>query len=178
MSQSAKWVIDPSHSEVQFKIKHLVISSLTGFFKSYEGSLTTENGDFADAKAEFSIDVASLDTTQESRDKHVVGPDFFDVANFPKILFKSTSFKKVDEENYTMTGDLTIRGVTKSEKLKVLFGGEAVDNYGNAKAGFEVSGTVNRKDYGLTWNGITEAGSVIVGPEIKLLINTQVIKKA
>lgn len=178
MSQTAKWVIDPTHSEVQFKIKHLVISSLTGFFKTYEGFLTTEGDDFENAYAEFSIDAASIDTTQEARDKHIVGADFFDVENYPKITFKSTSIKKVDEENYEMTGDLTIKGHTKSEKLKVYFGGEAIDFYGNPKAGFEVSGTVNRKDYGLVWDGITEAGSIVVGPEVKLLINTQVIKQA
>jgi len=171
-----KWVLDPMHSEVQFKVKHLVISTVTGKFKSFEGELETENDDFVDANISFSLDVDSIDTTQEQRDGHLKSAEFFDAENFPKISFKSTSFTK-DGDDYTLVGDLTIKGVTKSITLDVEHGGSAADFYGNTKAGFEITGKINRKDFGLTWDGVTEAGSVVLGSDIKLDINVQFTKQ-
>jgi polyisoprenoid-binding protein YceI len=178
MATVTKWVIDPMHSEVQFKVKHLVISTVTGFFKSFEGDLETENEDFSHAKINFSIDIDSVDTNQSQRDEHLKSADFFDAATYPHIKFSSTSFKKLDEDDYEMTGNLTIKDVTKPVTLDVEFGGSAADFYGNTKAGFEITGKINRKDFGLTWNGVTEAGSIVVGEDIKLQINAQLAKQA
>ena len=176
---TSKWVLDPMHSEVQFKVKHLVISTVSGFFKSFEGSLETDNEDFTDAKIDFSLDIDSIDTNQSQRDEHLKSPEFFDAATYPKITFESTSFTKTDEEDeYELAGNLTIKGITKPVTLDVEFGGAAADFYGNTKAGFEISGKINRKDFGLTWSGVTEAGSVVVGEDIKLLINVQFAKQA
>ncbi len=173
-----KWVLDPMHSEVQFKIKHLVISTVTGFFKKFEGSATTQVDNFEGAEIDFSLDVASIDTTQEQRDTHLKSPEFFDAEKYPQITFKSTSFEKVDDDDYKLHGNLTIKDVTKPITLDVEFGGTATDFYGNLKAGFEVTGKINRKEFGLVWDGITEAGSVVVGEDVKLTINAQFAKQA
>lgn len=171
------WIIDPTHSEVHFKVKHLVISTVTGTFKSFAGSMESENEDFQDAAIEFTLDVDSIDTNQEQRDGHLKSADFFDAVQFPKISFKSTSFKKVGDD-YELSGDLTVKNVSKPVKLNVEYGGRATDFYGNDKAGFEVSGKISRKEFGLTWDGITEAGAIVVGDEIKLQINVQFAKQA
>lgn len=178
MATSTKWVLDPMHSEVQFKVKHLVISTVSGFFKSFEGELITADDDFEDAEINFSLDVNSIDTKQADRDEHLKSADFFDAANYPKITFKSTSIKKAGDDDYKLVGDLTIKGVTKQVTLDVEFGGSTDDFYGNTKAGFEITGKINRKDFGLTWDGITEAGSIVVGEDIKLNINVQFAKQA
>jgi polyisoprenoid-binding protein YceI len=178
MATLTKWVLDPMHSEVQFKVKHLVISTVSGFFKSFEGELDTENDDFSDASISFSLDINSIDTNQTPRDEHLKSADFFDAEKYPKITFKSTSFTKTGDDEYSLVGDLTVKDVTKSVKLNVEFGGAATDFYGNTKAGFEISGKINRKDFGLTWSGVTEAGAVVVGEDIKLLINVQFAKQA
>jgi len=178
MATATKWILDPLHSEVQFKVKHLVISTVTGFFKKFEGSCEAQGDTFENAEIDFSLDVDSIDTTQEARDTHLKSADFFDAEKYPKITFKSTSFTKVDDEEYNLAGNLTIKDVTKPVTLKVEFGGQATDFYGNLKAGFEVSGKINRKEFGLTWSGVTEAGSVVVGEDIKLIINAQFSKQA
>jgi polyisoprenoid-binding protein YceI len=177
MATATKWVLDPMHSEVQFKVKHLVISTVTGSFKTFEGELTTESDDFEGADVSFSLDVNSIDTNQEARDGHLKSAEFFDAETYPKISFKSTSFTK-DGDEYKLTGDLTIKDVTKPVTLDVEHGGVAGDFYGNTKAGFEVTGKINRKDFGLVWDGVTEAGSVVLGSDIKLIINVQFAKQA
>lgn len=175
---ATKWAIDPMHSEVQFKVKHLVISTVTGSFQNFEGSVETEGDDFNNAKINFSLDVSSIDTNQEQRDGHLKSPDFFDAEKYPHISFKSTSVTKESDDNYKLIGDLTIKDVTTPVTLKVEHGGIATDFYGNTKAGFEVEGKINRKDFGLTWDGVTEAGSIVVGEDIKLNINIQLAKQA
>lgn len=174
---TTKWVLDPTHSEVQFKVKHLVISTVSGFFKSFEGSLTTDSEDFENAKVEFSLDVNSIDTNQEQRDGHLKSAEFFDSEKHPKISFTSTSLTK-DGDDYKLKGNLTIKDVIKPVSLDVEYGGSAADFYGNTKAGFEVTGKINRKEFGLTWDGVTEAGSIVVGEDIKLIINVQFAKQA
>jgi len=178
MATATKWVIDPMHSEVQFKVKHLVISTVSGFFKSFEGELDTVNDDFEDSEISFALNIDSIDTNQSQRDEHLKSAEFFDAAQYPQITFKSTSFKKTDDDEFELLGNLTVKGVTKPVKLSAEYGGSTNDFYGNTKAGFEVSGKINRKDFGLTWDGITEAGSVVVGEDIKLLINVQFAKQA
>ncbi|HEY8782318.1 MAG TPA: YceI family protein [Mucilaginibacter sp.] len=178
-STATKWVVDPMHSEVQFKVKHLVISTVTGFFKSFEGTLETENNDFEDANISFSLNIDSVDTNQSQRDAHLKSADFFDAEKYPQITFKSTSFKKTgDDDEYELFGGLTIKDITKPVKLQAEYGGSANDFYGNTKAGFEVNGKVNRKDFGLTYDAVTEAGSIVVGEDIKLIINIQFAKVA
>lgn len=172
------WALDPTHSEVQFKAKHLVISTVTGNFKSFDGKVTAENEDFSNAEIEFSVDVASIDTNQEQRDAHLRSADFFEAETYPQIKFKSTSFLKVGGDDYTLTGELAIKDITKQVILKAEYGGTATDFYGNTKAGFEVEGKISRKEFGLVWNGITEAGAIVVGDEIKLIFNVQFAKQA
>jgi len=168
------WNIDNMHSEVQFKAKHLVISTVTGKFKSFEGSLETENEDFNGATASFSLDVDSIDTNVADRDAHLKSDDFFNAENYPQITFNGTLAKTND--GYKLNGPLTIRDVTKDVTLDVEYGGSMVDGYGQTKAGFEISGTINRKEFGLTWSMVTEAGGVVVGDEIKLDLNIQLTK--
>jgi polyisoprenoid-binding protein YceI len=175
---ATKWAIDPMHSEVQFKVKHLVISTVTGSFKNFEGTVETEGDDFSNAKINFSVDVSSINTNQEQRDGHLKSADFFDAEKYPHISFESTSVTKESDENYKLTGNLTIKGVTKPVTLEVEHGGIATDFYGNTKAGFEIEGKINRKEFGLTWDGVTEAGSIVVGEDIKLNINIQLAKQA
>ena len=177
MSVKTKWALDPAHSEVNFKVKHLVISSVTGTFKSFEGGFETDHEDFSNADIDFSLDVNSIDTNQEQRDVHLKSADFFDQEKYPKISFKSTSFTKSGED-YELTGNLNVKDVTKPIKLKVEFGGTATDFYGNEKAGFEITGKISRKEYGLTWDAVTEAGAIVVGDDIKLNINAQFAKQA
>ena len=168
------WGIDPTHTEVQFKVKHLVISTVTGFFKKFEGALETESEDFDGAEVTFSLDANSIDTNQADRDAHLKSADFFAADQYPKLNFKGVLNKKGDA--YSLEGDMTIRETTKSITLDVDFGGIMVDPWGNTKAGFEISGKVNRKDFGLNWNTITEAGGMLVGEEVKILINAQLAK--
>jgi polyisoprenoid-binding protein YceI len=174
----AKWNIDPMHSEVQFKVKHLVISTITGAFNKFEGSAETESDDFVGAKINFTLDVDSIDTNQPQRDGHLKASDFFDVAAFPKITFVSTSFTKKSGSDYSLKGHLTVKGVTKEVELAVEFGGIAADPYGNIKAGFEITGVVNRKEFGLTATMVTEAGSIVIGDEVKLILSIQLAKEA
>ena len=175
----ATWIIDPTHSEVNFKVKHLMISTVTGNFGTYEGSVETANDeDFAGSKVSFLANIDSISTGQEQRDGHLKSGDFFDAENFPKLTFASTSMEKVDDENYTLTGDLTIKGTTKQVTLKAEFGGIMGDFYGNTKAGFDISGKINRQDFGLTWGAVTEAGGVVVSDEVRLAFNIQVSKQA
>ncbi|WP_022822005.1 YceI family protein [Hymenobacter norwichensis] len=170
------WVLDPTHSEVQFKIKHLVISTVTGSFKKFEGKAVTENDTFENAQVTFSLDVASIDTNQEQRDEHLRNNDFFDAATHPQITFTSTSLTKKGDD-YKLAGNMTVKDVTKPVTLDVEFGGTATDFYGNEKAGFEVTGKINRKEFGLTFHAVTEAGSIVLGDDVKLFANVQFIKQ-
>jgi polyisoprenoid-binding protein YceI len=172
------WSIDPMHSDVQFKIKHLVISTVTGSFKKFSGEATTEGEGFDNANISFTIDVASVDTNQEMRDAHLKNGDFFDAEKYPNITFESTSFKKVSGDNYKLVGNLTMKDVTKPVELDVEYGGSEKDNSGNQKYGFEVTGKIPRKEFGLTYNAITETGGLALGEDVKLVANIQVAKKA
>jgi polyisoprenoid-binding protein YceI len=171
------WVIDPSHSEIHFKVKHLVIATVTGSFDRFEGSLETESDDFSNASITFTADVNSINTNMPDRDTHLKSPDFFDAASHPKLVFKSTGFKKQGESAYKLTGDMTIRGVTREIVLDAELGGTMKDPWGNLKAGFELSGKLNRKDFGLNWNSVTEAGGLVVSEEVRLQLNVELVKQ-
>lgn len=169
----SKWTVDPSHSEITFKVKHLVISTVTGKFKTFDASIESENEDFDNAKVTFEADINSIDTGNEDRDNHLKSDDFFNASEHPKLTFESTSFKKVGDGEFKLVGDLTIRGNTKTVELDAEYGGTVEDPYGNTKAGFDVTGKINRKEFGLKWNAVTEAGSVVVSDEVKLNLNVQ-----
>lgn len=170
-----KWSIDPMHSEVQFKVKHLVISTVTGTFKKFEGTLEANGDDFDGAETAFSLDVGSIDTNVADRDAHLKSDDFFNAEKYPNITFEGT-LNKIAGDDYKLVGNLTIRDVTKEVELNVEYGGSMVDGYGQTKAGFEISGKVNRKEYGLMWSMVTEAGGVVVADDVKLQLNIQVTK--
>lgn len=177
-SETTRWTIDPTHSVIGFKVKHLVISTVTGTFKEFSGQLETSGDDFDGAVATFEAGIGSIDTGVADRDTHLKSADFFDAENHPKLTFKSTSFKKKSDGEYEIEGDLTIRGTTKPVTLQAVHGGTAVDPYGQTKAGFEISGSINRKEFGLEWNAVTEAGSVVVADKITLNLDVQVTQEA
>ncbi len=169
----ATWNVDPLHSDVHFKVKHLMISTVTGTFGSYTASAeTVSDTDWNGAKISFTADIDSISTGNEQRDGHLKSGEFFDAENFPKLTFESTSF-----DGNKLTGLLTLRGVSKEVSLDVDFGGSMVDFYGQTKAGFELTGKINRQDFGLTWAAVTEAGGIVVSDEVKLTFNIQMVKQ-
>lgn len=167
------WKIDPSHSKIGFKVKHLVISSVTGQFRTFDAKAESEGDGFEGANVTFEADVDSITTGNEDRDGHLKSDDFFDAENHPKLTFSSTKLEKISEGKYKLIGELTIRGTTKTIELDVLHGGTVQDPYGNTKAGFEATGTINRKDFGLEWNAVTEAGNIVVGDHVTLQLDVQ-----
>ena len=174
----ATWSIDPSHSEITFKVRHLMISTVKGSFSQFDATLEgDESNDFADAKVTFSADVASISTGNEQRDGHLKSPDFFAAEEFPKLSFVSTGLEKVGDKKYKLHGDLTIRATTKPVVLDVEYTGSMVDFYGNTKAGFDIKGSINRLEYGLSWNAVTEAGGIVVSDEVKLELDAQMTKQ-
>ncbi|PUZ20691.1 Polyisoprenoid-binding protein YceI [Chitinophaga costaii] len=173
-----KWALDPLHSELQFKVKHLAITSITGSFHHYTTEVETEEEDFKNASVHFTAQVDSISTNNAQRDEHLRSPDFFDVNKFPEINFTATKVESVDNDgSYELYGDLTIHGVTKPVKLDVEFGGVIKDLYGQTKAGFTIHGKINRKDYGLTYNALTEAGGLVISDEVKLAAEVQLVKQ-
>lgn len=179
MSTTTKtlWKIDPSHSEIQFKAKHLVISTVTGHFESFDAKVEADGDSFNGAEIYFEADIDSLTTNNTDRDEHLKSDDFFNTEEYPKLTFSSTNFEKTGADTYRLTGDLTIRGTTKEIELKVVHGGTVQDPWGGTRAGFEVSGTINRKEFGLKWNAMTEAGNLVVGDEININLNVQFVQE-
>lgn len=171
------WVLDPAHSEILFKVKHLMITNVRGEFRKFTAEAVTNGFDFNKASVHVNIDASSLFTNEDSRDAHLKSADFFDVENYKEITFDSTSVNKVYDEEYELKGNLTIKGVTKEVKLGVEFGGINKDPWGNEKAGFSLSGKINRKDWGLTWNAALETGGVLVGDEVKINAEVQFVKQ-
>jgi polyisoprenoid-binding protein YceI len=172
------WAIDPSHSELIFKVKHLMISNVKGEFRSFTGTVQSNDNDFSDAVVDVTIDASSIFTNDSNRDGHLKNADFFDVENHKELTFKGSTFKKLDDHNYQVKGLLTIKGISKLVTLDVEFGGLVVDPYGNNKAGFSISGKINRKDWGLNWNAALEAGGVMVSDEVKINAEVQLVKQA
>jgi polyisoprenoid-binding protein YceI len=164
----AKWTVDNAHSAVKFTVTHLVISEVEGSFKKFTGSLNSSKPDFTDAAIQFAADVNSINTDNDMRDKHLKSDDFFNAAQYPEMTFKSTSFKKLSGNKYELLGNLTIRNTTKPVKFDVVYGGTAKDGYGNTKAGFKATTVINRFDYNLKWNNLTEAGGATVGKDVTL----------
>ncbi|MBB5636691.1 polyisoprenoid-binding protein YceI [Pedobacter cryoconitis] len=174
---TTKWVLDPTHSELQFKVKHLMISTVTGSFNEFSAELATDNDDFENSTVSFKAGVDSIDTGNKDRDGHLKSGDFFNAAEFPSVSFVSTSFTK-DGDDYKLAGNLTIKDVTKPVTLDVEFGGTAQDPWGNTKAGFTIKGKINRTDFGLTYNAALETGGVMLGEEVRVLGELQFAKQA
>jgi len=172
------WKIDPTHSEIQFKVKHLMITTVTGYFKKFDLEVETSSDDFTTArKIEFTADIDSIDTNNAQRDAHLKSADFFDAGTHGQIRFSGKRYE-VNGEEAKLHGDLTIRGITKPITLDIEFGGIVVDPYGQTKAGFTVSGRFSRKEFGLTWSAVTEAGHVVVSDDIKVHAEVQLVKQA
>ncbi|WP_304036664.1 YceI family protein [Mesonia mobilis] len=169
---TTKWILDPSHSEVSFKVKHMMISTVTGHFDEFEASIETEQEDFKNAEMRFSAKVDSINTKNSDRDAHLKSEDFFNATAHPELSFTSTAF-----DGEKLTGKITLRGVTKEITLEVDYNGIVEDPYGQTKAGFEFTGSLNRKDFGLSWSAVTEAGNVVVSDKVKLIVNAQFIKQ-
>lgn len=170
------WNIDNAHSEIHFKVKHMVIATITGKFTEFTALAETEGDDFATAKIKFSAQTASIDTGVADRDAHLRSDDFFNAEKYPALTFESTALVKKNDTDYTLKGNFTIRDITKAIELDVDFGGTTVDPWGMTRAGFEVTGKINRKEFGLQWSAVTEAGGLVVSDEVKLVLNIELIK--
>jgi polyisoprenoid-binding protein YceI len=171
------WQIDASHSHVGFSVKHMMIATVRGTFNAYSGTLELDAQDLTKSKIAGEIDVASIDTREAKRDEHLRSADFFDAANHPKILFQSTKIEHVDGNEYKVTGDITIRGVTKEIVLDAEYAGVHKDPWGGTRTGFTVTGSLNRKDFGLSWNAALETGGVLVGDKIKLELEVEAVQQ-
>jgi polyisoprenoid-binding protein YceI len=173
-----KWVIDPTHSSVDFSIKHMMISKVKGAFHSFDAEIEADPTDLTSSNILFTIDLGSIDTRNADRDAHLRSADFFNVEQNPKMTFQAINIVKTGEDEYDVTGNLTLNGVTRSETFKVTFEGAGKDPWGNEKAGFSAQGSVKRSNYGLTWNAALETGGVLVGDEVKVSIEIQAVKQA
>ena len=172
-----KWVVDPAHSEIQFKVKHLMITTVTGYFRKYDLEVESENDDFTTASSiVFAADIESIETNNSQRDTHLKSADFFAVEQYKQLRFTGKKFEKAGDE-YKLTGDLTIRGTARPITLTVEFAGIVVDPYGQTKAGFMVDGKVSRREFGLMWNAVTEAGQIVASDEIKIHCEIQLVKQ-
>lgn len=172
----ANYQIDPAHSEVTFRVRHLMISTVTGRFENFSAGMVSEKDDFSDAVIRFDADVDSISTNQTQRDEHLKSPDFFDAASHPKMEFHSSDFIRKSDDTYSLKGELSIRGVRKPVELDVEYAGKMTDPYGNEKHGFEINGKINRKDFGLNWSAVTEAGGVVVSDDVRISIHAQFVK--
>ena len=172
-----KWVIDNMHSVVGFKVRHMMISNVTGTFGGFSAEATTEGEDFSTAKINFKAAIDTINTGVADRDAHLKSPDFFDAASHPELLFHSTGVKQLASDELEISGNMTIHGVTNPVTLKAEFAGIAVDPYGQTKAGMSITGKIKRSTFGLVWSAVTEAGNVVVGDEITLNCEVQLIKQ-
>jgi polyisoprenoid-binding protein YceI len=172
------YTIDPTHSEIGFAVRHAMVTTVRGQFSEYEGKLHLDGSDPSRSTAEVVIKVASIDTGQEQRDGHLRTGDFFDADTHPEITFRSTSARQLDAETYQLTGDLTIKGISKPVSIDLTFNGSAKDLYGNQRVGFEGTTTINRTDWGLNYNAALETGGVLIGEKVKLTFDISAIKSA
>ncbi len=175
---ATKWSLDPAHSEVVFKVKHMMITNVKGEFREFTSQMNSDGKEFDAESISLTINAESIFTNNADRDAHLKSADFFDAENYKELLFKGTSLQKVEDENYKLTGNLTIKGITKPIILDVEFGGINKDPWGNEKAGFSINGKLNRKDWRLTWNAALETGGVLVSEEVKISAEVQFVKQA
>ena len=176
--EKTKWVLDPAHSKIGFKVRHLMISNVLGNFKDFEGEIISDGNNFTNSSVKLSIKTASVDTEIADRDTHLKSTDFFDAEKFPVMTFNSTSMEDLGDDTFELKGLMKIKDVEKPVKLAVEFGGVMKDPWGNEKAGFSINGKINRKDFGLSWNAALEAGGVLVGEEVKIICDIELAKQA
>ncbi len=174
---TTKLAIDPTHSEIQFKVKHLMISTVSGQFNKFTGAVETEGDDFTTAKVHFEADINSINTGNDQRDAHLRNGDFFDAENHPQLIFEGDKLEKINADNYKVHGTLTMRGTSKRIVLDAEFGGTIKDPWGNTRVGFSLSGKINRKDFGVSFGIVTDAGGVGLGEEVKITANVQFVKQ-
>jgi polyisoprenoid-binding protein YceI len=173
-----KWILDSTHSELGFKIKHLMISNVSGSFKNFSAEVETEDADFSTAEINTVVEMASITTNNEQRDAHLRNSDFFEVDKFPELRFTSTKVEKTDDESFTVYGQLTLKGITNPVKLLIEFNGLTKDPWGGERAGFVLSGKINRSDWGVNFNGVLETGGVVLSEEVKINGEIQLVKQA
>ena len=173
--EKTKWALDPTHSEIQFKVKHLMISTVTGQFNKFEATVETDGEDLTTAKIHFNADIDSISTNNEQRDAHLKTGDFFDVESYPKLTFEGNKLVKKDEENYIVHGTLTMRGVSKEITFDAEFGGKTLDPWGLTRIGFSLSGKINRNDFGVSFGKVSETGGVLLGEEVKIIANAEFV---
>jgi polyisoprenoid-binding protein YceI len=176
-TNAQNWKIDPSHSSVKFKTRYLLISEVEGTFKKFDGTFTSEKADFSDLKTEMSVDVSSINTDNEMRDNHLKSDDFFNAEKFPAMTFKSTGIRPLGKGRFILSGELTIRDVTKKVEVPLTYGGTVKDPWGNTRAGFKATGSVNRKEFKLLWDKKTDAGEAVVGDDVEFTIDASLIKQ-
>lgn len=169
----ANWKIDPAHTEIAFKVKHLMISNVRGYFKEFDGTIIMPDDNFANASISFTANTSSVDTNNSMRDEHLRSADFFESEKFPTLSFVSKTITNTGDNNFSVIGDLTMHGVTKEVTLNTVLNGRVVDAYGNNVISFDVNGSLNRTDFGLVWNTAIETGGVVVSEEVKLEINAE-----
>ncbi len=172
-----KWVFDTAHSMVRFSVSHMVISEVEGYFNEFDGFVLSNSDDFTDLEVEFTIRTASINTANEKRDNHLRAPDFFDAEKYPEIKFVGKSVKKLDAVNYQLMGELTMHGVTKDVTLDVKYGGTIKDPWGNIKAGFKVTGVLDRRDWGITYNSILDSGGLTVGNDVYITCKVELTRQ-
>ena len=175
--KKTKWILDSTHSELGFKIKHLMITNVSGAFKNFSAEVETEGEDFSGAQINLSADIASISTNNEQRDAHLRAPDFFDVDIYPSLTFHSTQIEKINSEEFKISGDLTLKGITKPVKLNVEYSGLTKDPWGGERAGFVVTGKINRSDWGLNFNAVLETGGMVLSEEVKIYSELQLVKQ-
>jgi polyisoprenoid-binding protein YceI len=171
------WKIDPTHSHVEFAVRHLMITTVRGRFGSLQGSVVTDDADPTRAKVDVVIDAASIDTREPQRDTHLKSPDFFEVETYPTITFKSTRVQDLQGNRFKLVGDLTMHGVTREVVLDVTEEGRGKDPWGGQRAGYSATAKVKRSDFGLTWNQVLETGGIAVGDEIKISLDLELVKQ-
>ncbi|MCQ6561472.1 YceI family protein [Paenibacillus mendelii] len=173
----SQWSVDPTHSSIDFSVKHMMIAKVKGTFHTFEAQIEADPEDLTSASIRFSIDLSSIDTRNADRDAHLRSADFFDVEANPKMTFEATRITKSGDGEYEVTGDFTLHGITRPEKFAVSFEGAGKDPWGNAKAGFSAVGSLKRSDYGLTYNAVLETGGVLIGDEVKISIEIEALQQ-
>ena len=173
-----KWTVDPTHSAIEFSVKHMMIAKVKGSFNKFDANISADPTDLTTAEIDFTVDLSSIDTRNTDRDNHLRSADFFDVEKNPELTFKAKDIKKTDEDEYAVTGDVTLHGVTKEETFVMTFEGQGKDPWGAEKAGFSGKGKVKRSDYGLTYNAALETGGVLIGDQITITIDIEAAKEA
>jgi polyisoprenoid-binding protein YceI len=172
------WNIDPAHTGINFSVRHMVVSKVRGRFGKYSGTIELDDGDFTRSSVEVSIDASSIDTGVADRDTHLRSPDFFDVAKFPELKFRSHRIERVDDARYRVIGELTIRDVKREVSLDVEYGGRGKDPWGNERVGFVAKTSIDRKEFGLTWNQVLESGGILVGDRVDIDLDVQAVRAA